>query len=85
MNTVRTTITLDASLHRQLSLQAMMLGVGFSDLINRKLVNQNVGSHSDTKVNVIAKHQAVFRALGKKFGKTDWTRLVREERNSGHD
>ena len=62
-----------------------MLGVGFSDLINRKLVNQNVGNHSDTKISVIAKHKAVFRALGKKFGKTDWTRLVREERNSGHD
>lgn len=80
MNTVRTTITLDASLHRQLSLQAMMLGVVFSDLINRKLVNKNVGALSDNAQQNIAKNRTLFRALGRKVGKTDWTKLVRNER-----
>ena len=85
MNTVRTTVTFDASLYRQLSVQAAVMGVGFSEFLNRKLENPNVGSHANAGTSTIAKHQAVVRVLGKKFGKTDWTKLVRAERNSGHD
>ncbi|MBI5613643.1 hypothetical protein HY947_01855 [Candidatus Gottesmanbacteria bacterium] len=85
MNTVRTTVTFDTSLYRQLSVQAAVMGLGFSEYLNRKLENPNVGSHTDVKIGTIAKHQTIFRALGKKFGKTNWTKLVRAERNSGHD
>lgn len=81
MNTVRTTVILNASLHRQLSLQATMMGVGLSDIVNRKLANQNVGVSASSTANKIAKNLMLFRALAKKTGKTDWTKLVREERD----
>ena len=81
MNTVRTTITFDEALYRQLSIQAAVMGVGLSDLVNKKLVNGNVGFATQTAEEKVAKSRAFFRALGKKMGKTDWTKLVREERD----
>lgn len=85
MNTVRTTIVLDTTLHRQLSIQAAMLGVGLSDLINNKLANKNVGSPSERTANIILKNLSLFRILGKKTAKTDWATLVREERERDRD
>lgn len=81
MNTVRTTIVFDTALYKQLSVQAAVMGVGFSDLVNRKLVNANVGAVPVSSEEKIAKNRAFFRAFGKKTGKTDWARLVREERD----
>lgn len=85
MNTVRTTIVLDVVLHRQLSIQAAMLGVGLSDLINKKLANKNVGSPSESTANAISKNLSLFRMLGKKAAKTNWASLVREERERDRD
>lgn len=85
MNTIRTTIVLDTTLHRQLSIQAAMLGVGLSDLINNKLANKNVGSPSESTANILSKNVSLFRILGKKAVKTDWVKLVREERERDRD
>lgn len=81
MNTVRTTIVFDEALYRQLTVQAAVMGVGLSELVNKKLVNRNVGLDDEAKERLLAKQRAIFRALGKKLGPTDWTKLVREERN----
>lgn len=85
MNTVRTTIVLDTTVHRQLSIQAAMMGVGLSDLINKKLANKNIGSPSDSMANTISRNLSLFRILGKKATKTDWATLVREERERDRD
>lgn len=81
MNKIRTTIVFDEALYRQLSVQAAVMGVGLSELVNKKLVNRHIGADSDVKANLLAKQRAVFRALGKKYGRTDWAKLVREERD----
>jgi hypothetical protein len=84
MNTVRTTITFDSALYRRLSVQAAMMGVGISKLVNKKLVNGNVGFTVQTIEEKIAQNRAFFRSLGRKMGQTDWTKLVREERDRDH-
>ncbi len=81
MNTIRTTITFTEALYRQLSIQAAVMGVGLSDLVNRKLANVNAGTSDVSAEQKIRENRAFFRALGKKLGRTDWTKLVREERN----
>ncbi|MBI3956172.1 hypothetical protein HY339_02855 [Candidatus Gottesmanbacteria bacterium] len=81
MNTVRTTVVFDAMLYRQLSVQAAVMGLGLSELVNQKLANANVGSASVSTEEKIAKNLTFFRALGKKMGKTNWAKLVREERD----
>jgi len=77
MNTVRTTVSLDENLHRQLMAQAFSMGKSFSEVINLKLKNANFG----IKRTTAAEDLAFFRKLGKKTGKTDWTKLIREERD----
>lgn len=57
------------------------MGVGLSELINRKLVNKHVGDDTDSQAATIARNLSFFRALGKKAGKTNWAKLVREERD----
>ncbi|MEK9143106.1 MAG: hypothetical protein AAB481_00540 [Patescibacteria group bacterium] len=81
MNTVRTTIVFDETLYRQLAVQAAVMGVGLSELVNKKLVNKNIGGDSASSAATIASNLSFFRALGKKAGKTDWVTLVRDERD----
>ena len=81
MNTIRTTITFHEALYRQLAVQAAVMGVGLSDLVNRKLTNVNAGTSDASAKQKIRENRAFFRALGKKLGRTDWTKLVREERD----
>lgn len=57
------------------------MGVGLSDLVNKKLANQNVGVSAGSAAEKIARNLSLFRSLAKKTGKTDWVRLVREERD----
>lgn len=57
------------------------MGVGLSELVNLRLQNVNVGQtnrQADEKIN---SDVAFFRLLGKKFGKTDWVKAIREERD----
>lgn len=66
-------------MHHQLSTLAFNQKKSLSEVINSKLKNANYGS---LKSNVSTKQGlALFAKLGKKAGKTDWTKLVREERD----
>ncbi|MBI2611819.1 hypothetical protein HYW54_03685 [Candidatus Gottesmanbacteria bacterium] len=79
MNTVRTTISLDKNLHRQLLTQAFSMGKSLSQVIDMRLRNINSGkSVRKAKSN---SDLALFARLAKKADKTDWTKLVREERD----
>lgn len=81
MNTIRTTVVFDQDLHRQLSLLASALGMSFSDLVNRKLSNANAGVSTSLAQKQMADDMAFFKRLGKKAGKTDWAKLIREDRD----
>lgn len=81
MNSVRTTVSFDETLHRQLLMQALNMGVSLSELINIKLANKNVGSDKSTLEAKINSDVGVFKRLAKKFGKTDWATVVRKERD----
>lgn len=78
---IRTTVSFDPMLHQELSVQAAKIGISFSQIVNQKLANKNFGQNkADTKKKV-ADDLALFRKMGKKLGKTDWTKLIREERD----
>lgn len=81
MNSVRTTIVFDQDLHRQLSLQAVGMGVSLSDLVNKKLLNNNVGANKSLIKDQINADLAFFKSFGRKMGKVDWVKAVREERD----
>lgn len=81
MNTVRTTVVFDENLYRQLSLLASAMGLSFSHLVNKKLSNINVGTNFGLIQKQMANDLTFFRKLGKKAGKTDWAKIIREERN----
>lgn len=77
MNVIRTTVTLDKTVHQQLSAQALSLGMSLSDVINRKLKNKNFLRTQ----SAVDDGDAIFSRLAKKAGKTDWAKLVGEERH----
>lgn len=81
MNTVRTTVVFKQDLHKQLSLQAVALGISLSDLINRKLSNGNVGASKSSIQAQIENDLAFFENLGKKMGTVNWSKAVRRERD----
>lgn len=81
MNTVRTTVVFDEDLHKHLSMQATALGVTFSDLVNKKLANPNVVANKNIIKTQINDDLAFFHKLGKKMRKTDWAKVIREERD----
>jgi len=83
MNTIRTTISIDENLHRQLVLQAFNSGVSFNQLVNSKLTDKKLEEKSSLESDV-----AFFRKLGKKTGKINWVKLIREQREKdfhGHN
>ena len=79
MNKIRTTVSFDQDLHRQLSLQAASLNLSLSDLINRKISNKNYAKTGPSQ-NQIDADLAFFQKLAKKMGQTNWVSLVRKER-----
>ena len=81
MNQVRTTISLDAQLHKQLLLQAVSLGVTFSELVNTKLVNKNTGLSQKAIGDSVNADMAFFKTFGRKMGRTNWVKAVRKERD----
>ena len=81
MNQIRTTISFDEDLHKQLSLSAISIGTTLSDLINRRLTNKNFGQNTTQIQKSLASDLDFFATLGDKMGKTNWVKLVREERN----
>ncbi len=81
MSQVRTTISLDEDLHKQLSLSAINMGATLSDLVNWRLTNKNFGQDKTQVQAAIASDLDFFATLAKKAGKTNWVKLVREERD----
>lgn len=81
MNQVRTTISLDEDLHKQLSLTAISMGTTLSDLVNWRLANKNFGQNTNQIQSAINSDLDFFATLAKKAGKTNWVKLIREERN----
>lgn len=80
MNTVRTTVSLEKTLHHQLLTQAYTLGLSFNQVVNMKLANKNFGAAEEKTVNDTF-GLALFSRLAKKLKKTDWVKLVREDRD----
>ena len=78
MKKVRTTISLEENLHRQLMTEAFNTNKSLSQIINIKLKNKNFTCEAQIDIN---KDFALFDRLAKKAGKTDWTKLIREERD----
>lgn len=77
MNTIRTTVSLEKTVHQQLSAYALSTGMSLSEVINRKLKNRNVFHLQDVADDT----DGVLTRLAKKAGKTDWARLVHQERH----
>jgi hypothetical protein len=80
MNTFRTTVNFDYDLHRQLRLQAASQGVSFSNLVNNMLSNKNLGQKNNA-ARSFEEDLTFFRKLAKKYGKVDWVKAVRDERD----
>lgn len=78
---IRTTVSFEPELHQELSVQAAKIGVSFSQIVNRKLSNQNFGQNKSDIEKKVTADLVFFRRLGKKLGKTDWTKLIRSERD----
>lgn len=81
MSQIRTTISFDEDLHKQLSLVAVGLGASLSDVVNWRLTNKNYGQSTTQVQATINSDLDFFSTLAKKAGKTNWTKLVREERD----
>lgn len=77
MNVIRTTVTLDKTVHQQLSAYALSMGTSLSDVINKKLKNNNFLRTQDAGDDA----SGTFSRLAKKAGKTDWIKLVHKERH----
>lgn len=78
---IRTTVSFDPRLHQELSVQAAKTGISFSQIVNQKLANKNFGQSKSEVEEKVAADLAFFRRLGKKLGKTDWTKIIRQERD----
>ncbi len=81
MGQIRTTISLDEDLHKQLSLSAVSMGATLSNIVNWRLANRNFGQNQAQVQAVITSDLDFFAALSKKIGKTNWAKLIREERD----
>lgn len=81
MNQIRTTISLDEDLHKQLSMAAVNMGATLSDLVNWRLTNKNFGQNQTQVQAAIVSDLDFFATISKKVGKTNWGKLVREERD----
>lgn len=78
---IRTTVSFEPELHKELSVQATKIGISFSQIVNRKLANKNFGQDKSDIGKKVAADLVSFRKFGKKLGKTDWTKLIRAERD----
>ena len=57
------------------------MGATLSDLVNWRLTNKNFGQNQTQAQAAIASDLDFFASLSKKAGKTNWAKIVREERN----
>ena len=81
MNTVRTTISLEADLHRQVLAQANNLGLSMSEVVNKRLMNPNFGKSRAQIEEKIAEDRRFFRQLSHKGRKVDLVKALREYRD----
>ena len=81
MNYVRTTITLPADTHEQLMILSIKKKKTLGELIDGMMKNKNYLASEEEIEKKHAHFMEVCARLGKKYGKTDWTKLVREERD----
>ena len=84
MNTFRTTVNFDQTLHRQLSMEAAARGVSLSELINQVLSNKNVLC-KDAAMKSYEDDVKFFRAMAKKLGNVDLGKVLRDQRNRVRD
>lgn len=81
MNQVRTTVTLPSDTHEYLMTMSFKQKKTLGELIDGFVKNKNFLSDKQDIEKRLADFRAFCVKLGKKAGKTDWTKLVREERN----
>ncbi len=81
MNYVRTTISLPSDTHEYLMTQSFKTKKTLGELIDGLVKKKNiVVSEKEIEKN-IAKFRAFGVKMNKKYGKIDWTNLIREERD----
>lgn len=81
MNYVRTTITIPSDTHEYLMTQSFKTKKTLGELVDG-MVKQKHTVLSEKEIDAnIAKIKQIGARIEKKYGKTDWTRLIREERD----
>ncbi|MEK7577757.1 MAG: hypothetical protein AAB492_04045 [Patescibacteria group bacterium] len=81
MNLVRTTITIPSDTHEFLMLQSFSKKKTLGELVDGLVKNNNyLKSDDEVEKNLIA-FRNLCKKMAKKAGKTDWMKLIREERD----
>lgn len=81
MNQVRTTITLPSDTHELLMMQSFAKKKTLGELIDGLVKNRNFLTDKRDVEKQMREFRAFCARLGKKVGKTDWVKVVREERD----
>lgn len=77
----RTTINLDLNLHRQLTYEAASLGLSLSQLVNTRLLNNNMTKTKTAGQKAFDADWNFFRQMNQKAKKVNWAKALREERD----
>ena len=81
MSMIRTTISLQEDLHKKLMFEAVNNRKSLSAIINERLTNRRAGLSDRAVDEEIKEARAFFDKIGKMIGKTDWKKVIREERD----
>ena len=81
MSMIRTTISLQEDLHKKLMFEAVNNRKSLSAIINERLTNRRAGLSDRAVDEEIKEARAFFHKIGKMIGKTDWKKVIREERD----
>lgn len=76
----RTTINLDLNLHRQLTYEAASLGLSLSQLVNTRLLNNNMTKTKTAGQKTFDADWNFFRQISQKAKNVNWGKALRRER-----
>lgn len=81
----RTTINFDLNLYRQLTYDAASMGLSLSQLVNTRLLNNNITKAKTAGQKTFDRDWKFFRQMSAKAKNINWGKALRDERDRDNE